>query len=127
METDIRNTNGTNVAREETFRLIASNEVEGTSVYNRQGETLGKIHNFMVDKATGQVAYAVLSFGGFLGMGESYYPLPWKALTYDTRQDGYVVDLDKNRLENAPNYAATTRPNWSDQSYGRSIDQFYGY
>ena len=69
---------------DETDRLIASNKVEGTAVYNRQGERLGSIYNFMVDKRSGQVEYAVMSFGGFLGIGENYYPLPWKALTYDT-------------------------------------------
>jgi hypothetical protein len=89
------------VATEETDRLIASDKVEGTAVYN-QGERLGTVYNLMIDKYTGQVAYAVMSFGGFLGMGESYHPLPWKVLTYDTRQGGYVVDLDRSRLEGAP-------------------------
>ena len=73
------------VATDETSELIASNKVEGTRVYNRQGENLGTVHNFMVNKRSGQVEYAVMSFGGFLGMGESYHPLPWKSLTYDTR------------------------------------------
>ena len=61
---------------EETDRLIASDKVEGTAVYNRQGERLGSIHNFMVDKRLGHVECAILSFGGFLGIGDSYYPLP---------------------------------------------------
>ena len=85
-------------AIEETDRLIASDKVEGTAVYNRQSERLGTVHNFMVDKSTGQVAYAVMSFGGFLGMGESYHPLPWRVLKYDTRQGGFVIDLDRSRL-----------------------------
>ena len=80
----------------------------------------------MVDKRSGQVEYAVLSFGGFLGIGEDYYPLPWKALTYDTSQGGYVVDLDKDRLRNAPNYAASDNPDWRDPDYGRRIDDYYG-
>ena len=83
------------VATDETDELIASNKVEGTDVYNRQGEHLGTVYNFMVGKRSGQVAYAVMSFGGLLGMGESYHPLPWNALTYDTNQGGYVVDLDR--------------------------------
>ena len=58
----------------------------------------------MVDKVTGQVAYAVMSFGGFLGLGQSYHPLPWRLLTYDTKVGGYVVDLDKERLQDAPSY-----------------------
>jgi sporulation protein YlmC with PRC-barrel domain len=111
---------------DETDRLISSNKVEGTAVYNRRGERLGSIYNFMVDKRSGHVEYAVLSFGGFLGIGENYYPLPWKALTYDTSQGGYVVDLDKDRLRNAPNYAASDNPDWRDPDYGRRIDDYYG-
>ena len=114
------------VATDETDRLIASNKVEGTAVYNRQGERLGSVYNFMVDKRSGQVAYAVMSFGGFLGIGDSYHPLPWKTLTYDTSMGGYVVDLDKDRLQAAPSYAASEAPNWSDPSYGRRIDEYYG-
>src|SRR3954454_4536399 len=83
------------VATDETGELIASNKVERTRVYNRQGENLGTVHNFMVNKRSGQVEYAVMSFGGFLGMGESYHPPPWKSLTYDTRQGGYVVPRGK--------------------------------
>ena len=67
-----------------------------------------------------------MSFGGFLGMGQSYHPLPWKVLTYDTSKGGYVVDLDKNRLQNAPSYTASETPNWSDPTYGRRIDDYYG-
>jgi hypothetical protein len=110
----------------ETDRLIASDRVEGTAVYNRQNERLGTVHNFMVDKETGRVAYAVMSFGGFLGIGESYHPLPWRVLNYDTRLGGYVIDLDRSQLENAPRYEASTAPNWSDRSYGSRIDEYYG-
>ena len=98
------------VATDETDRLIASDKVEGTAVYNRQGERLGSVYNFMVDKRSGQVDYAVMSFGGFLGIGDSYHPLPWKALTYDTSQGGYVVDLDKDRLQGAPSYSSQRGP-----------------
>jgi PRC-barrel domain len=113
-------------AIEETDRLIASDKVEGTAVYNRQRERLGTVHNFMVDKSTGRVAYAVMSFGGFLGMGESYHPLPWRVLTYDTSQGGFVIDLDKSRLAKAPSYTASNVPNWSDRAYGNRIDDYYG-
>jgi PRC-barrel domain protein len=113
------------VATDETSRLIASNKVEGTAVYNRQGERLGSVYNFMVDKVSGQVAYAVMSFGGFLGIGDSYHPLPWKSLTYDTSQGGYVVDLDRTRLEKAPSYRDSEDP-WSDRDYGRSVYDYYG-
>jgi hypothetical protein len=73
----------------------------------------------MVDKTSGQIAYAVMSFGGFLGIGESYHPLPWRVLKYDVRQGGYVVDLDRRRLETAPSYSANSLPNWSDPTYGQ--------
>ena len=114
------------VATDETDSLIASNKVEGTAVYDRQGERLGEVYNFMVDKRSGQVAYAVMSFGGFLGVGAGYHPLPWKALTYDTGLGGYVVDIDKDRLQGAPSYAAGETPAWGDPTYGRRIDDHYG-
>src|SRR4051794_40088839 len=97
-------------ATDETDQLIASTKVEGTAVYNRQGERLGTVASFMVDKRSGQVAYAVLSFGGFLGIGEDYYPLPWKALTYDPGRGGYVVDLDQERLRAAPSFTEGDSP-----------------
>jgi sporulation protein YlmC with PRC-barrel domain len=114
-----------NVASDETNRLIASNKVEGTAVYNRQGEKLGSVYNFMVDKTSGQVEYAVMSFGGFLGIGDSYHPIPWKSLTYDTSQGGYVVDLDRSQLEGAPSYRAEEDP-WSNREYGRGVHDYYG-
>jgi hypothetical protein len=113
------------VATDETSELIASNKVEGTRVYNRQGENLGTVHNFMVNKRSGQVEYAVMSFGGLLGMGESYHPLPWKALTYDTRQGGYVVDIEKNKLQTAPSYRAGEEPTY-DRAYGQRVYDYYG-
>jgi hypothetical protein len=116
---------GDGVAVDETKRLIASNKVEGTSVFNRQGERLGSVYNFMVDKFTGQVGYAVLSFGGFLGLGESYHPLPWKALVYDTKLGGYVVDIDPTQLVNAPGYGAEDDP-FADPDFGRRLDDYYG-
>ena len=127
MQTTTTETGGTGpVATDETDRLIASNKVEGTAVYDRQGERLGSVHNLMVDKRSGQVAYAVLSFGGFLGMGASYHPLPWKALTYDTGKGGYVVDIDKDRLRGAPSFAEGETPDWRDPAYGRGVDDYYG-
>lgn len=116
-----------NVAIDETERLIASNKVEGTKVYNRKGEHLGEVYNFMVDKYSGKVAYAVMSFGGFLGIGESYHPLPWQALDYDTSQGGFVVDLDRSRLEGAPHYKRNEDPWKTDRNYGRNVHTYYGY
>jgi len=115
----------TDVPVDETTRLIASNKVEGTAVYNRNGEKLGSIYNFMVDKESGQVEYAVLSFGGLFGMGSDYYPLPWDVLSYDTDQGGYVVDLDKEVLEKAPHYRSDDEPVF-DRDYGREVSDYYG-
>ena len=109
----------------ETERLIGSDKVEGTSVYDRQGNSLGSVYNFMVDKVTGKVAYAVMSFGGFLGMGSSYHPLPWNQLTYEPAQGGYVVDLTKEQLEGAPTYSASEASRWNDPTYSRGIDDYY--
>ena len=112
------------IAINETARLIASDKVEGTRVYNREGERLGSVRNFMVDKRSGRVEYAVLEFGGILGIGNEYYPLPWDMLTYDEGQGGYVIDLDKSRLEGAPRYRERD-PLW-DEVYGRQVYGYYG-
>lgn len=114
------------VATDETGSLIAASKVNGTEVYNTQGEHLGSVYDVMIDKRSGQVAYAVMSFGGFLGLGETYHPLPWSILTYDTAQGGYVVDLDSSRLEGAPSYRADDPDRWGDREYVRGIDDYYG-
>ena len=121
MQTSTTTTAGGAVATDETDRLISSDKVVGTAVYN-----LGSVYNLMVDKISGQVAYAVMSFGGFLGIGESYHPLPWRVLKYDVHQGGYVVDLDRRQLEGAPSYSASNLPNWSDRTFGHRIDDYYG-
>ncbi|MDB5409260.1 MAG: photosystem reaction center subunit [Rhodospirillales bacterium] len=125
MQTSASTSSGS-VATNETERLISSEKVVGTPVYNRAGEHLGSVHSLMLDKFSGQVAYAVMSFGGFLGIGESYHPLPWRVLTYDVRQGGYVVDLDRQRLEGAPSFTANETPDWGDRSFGHRIDDYYG-
>jgi hypothetical protein len=112
------------VDKDETTDLIASNKVEGTTVYNRQGEKLGEVYNFMVGKRSGEVAYAIMSFGGFLGIGQKYHPLPWNALTYDTSKKGYVIDADKERLMRAPNYAAGEEP-FSRPEYRQQVRDYW--
>src|SRR5689334_4972747 len=92
------------VASNETDRLTTSDSVEGIPVYSSQGERLGSVYNMVIDKGVGQVVYAIVSFGGFLGIGEMYYPLPWEKLTYDTRQTGYIVDIERGQLQNAPSF-----------------------
>lgn len=105
--------------------LISSERVEGTAVYGSDGKKLGSVDELMIDKHSGQVCYAVLEFGGFLGMGTDRYPLPWATLKYDTVKDGYVVPLDKSMLERAPRYPSTEVPRYDD-SYGRKVYDYYG-
>jgi sporulation protein YlmC with PRC-barrel domain len=112
------------VEHDETTDLIASNKVESTPVYNRRGEKLGEVYNFMVGKRSGQVSYAVMSFGGFLGIGQKYHPLPWTMLTYDTSKKGYVVDVDKDQLMGAPSYGAGEEP-FAQPNYGRDVKDYW--
>ena len=118
-------TGDTTIARDETRDLISSEKVDGTVVYNRQGEKLGTVTSFMVGKRTGRVQYAVLSFGGLFGMGEKFYPLPWDTLTYDTDKGGYMVDIDKDRMEGAPSYDRGNEPTY-DRAYGEPVYGQYG-
>ncbi|HJQ18409.1 MAG TPA: PRC-barrel domain-containing protein [Allosphingosinicella sp.] len=113
------------IARDETHELISSEKVDGTTVYNRQGDKLGTIHHFMVGKRDGAVRFAVLSFGGLFGMGENYHPLPWDVLDYDTDRGGYVVDLDKSVLEKSPSYRRDAEPSW-DRAYEGQVSGYYG-
>jgi hypothetical protein len=83
-------------------RLISSNRIEGTPVFDRYGKKIGAIHSVMIEKESGQVAYAVLTFGGFFGLGSRAYPLPWSMLTYDREQRGYCIELRFEDVEDAP-------------------------
>ncbi len=113
------------VATGETNRLIASDKVEGTAVYNPSGERIGEVYNFMVDKRSGRVAYAVMSFGGFLGIAQRYHPIPWQVLTYDTDLSGYVVDLDEKTLKGAPSFARDEAPDWGSRDWETHIHDYY--
>jgi sporulation protein YlmC with PRC-barrel domain len=109
----------------ETSTMIAASKVNGTKVYNNAGEALGSIYDLMLDKQSGQVNYAIMSFGGFLGIGEKYHPLPWSELSYSIANDGYVVNLDKRTLENAPSFGTGDVPDWSSPTYRTGIDDYY--
>ena len=105
--------------------LIAADMVNGTNVYNTAGEKLGTVDDLMLDKKSGQVIYAVMSFGGFLGMGEKQHPLPWSTLTYDQSKEGFVVNLDREKLEKAPTLDDYSSFNWT-ADFGRNVDRYYG-
>ena len=105
--------------------IISSDKVEGTNVYNVAGDKLGSIDDLMIDKRTGQVRYAVLEFGGFLGMGTDRYPLPWSMLKYDIAKEGYVVPIDKSKLEQAPRYQDSDAPAYTTE-YSDRVNGYYG-
>lgn len=111
---------------DESHELISSARVEGTPVFNSKGEKLGSVHSVMIHKQTGQVAYAVLSFGGFLGIGSHVHPLPWNLLDYDPERHGYVVDLTRQKLEQAPMLRLDEADRPSDRSYDEKLYDYYG-
>jgi len=100
---------------------ISADRVEGTEVYNASGDHLGEVEDVIIDKQSGKVAYAVMSFGGFLGIGQKFHPIPWSMLKYDSGKGGYVVPLDKTTLERAPAYDRADLKfedrNWNTQVY----------
>ena len=103
--------------------LISSRRVEGTPVYNRSQQRLGSVHSVMIDKREGKVAYAVLSFGGFLGLGEHVHPVPWEMLTYDVDLDAYVIDITREQLEQAP----TLHLDLADRPQPKDYEEVAGY
>ncbi len=111
--------------RKETVSLISSDRVEGTAVYGADEEMIGQIDHMMIDKRSGKVSYAVMSFGGFLGFGESLHPLPWAALTYDPELDGYRVGLTLGQLEDGPRAERGADP-WREPGFADSVDDHYG-
>ncbi len=112
------------VEARETSALIGSDKVEGTAVYGADEKKIGKVERVMLDKRSGKVAYAVLSYGGFLGMGEDLYPTPWSNLTYDTRLGGYLVNLTKDQLDKAPKYRQGSDWAWNRDNDVRVYDYY---
>ncbi|MCC2970739.1 PRC-barrel domain-containing protein [Massilia sp. IC2-476] len=106
--------------------LMGADTLIGDSVVNAQEEDLGDIKEIMLDMQTGQVAYAVLAFGGFLGIGEKLFALPWQALHLDTVNKRMVLNVEKERLKNAPGFDKDAWPDMSDMSWASSIHSFYG-
>src|SRR5436189_5873824 len=109
----------------QSHSLIASDRVEGTPVRRTGGEKIGTIERLMIDKLTGNVAYAVLSFGGFLGMGQKHAPIPWARLTYDRMLGAYHLDLTEEELKRAPSFAAGQDFDWGDRSREIEIHSYY--
>ena len=105
--------------------VITSDRVAGTDVFNPAGDSLGSIDYLVIDKRSGDVRYAVLEFGGILGVGTDRYPLPWSLLRYDADKQGYVVPLEKEQLGEAPRHRDDARPTYDDL-YARGVEDFYG-
>ncbi|MHB0992314.1 MAG: PRC-barrel domain-containing protein [Burkholderiales bacterium] len=107
-------------------RLMGADTLIGNDVYNSEDEDLGDIKEIMLDMRTGKVAYAVLSFGGFLGMGEKLFAVPWQALKLDTVEKRFVLDVDKDRLKSAPGFDPDNWPDMADQTWVNQIHNYYG-
>jgi PRC-barrel domain len=105
--------------------LIESDRVEGTTVYDPQGNNIGSIKRLMIEKISGRVAYAVMSFGGFLGMGEEEHAVPWSKLTYDTSLGGYRTDITEDQLRRAPAFTRDRSWDWSDRQRERELHDYY--
>ncbi len=114
------------IEQKETGNLIGSDKVEGTPVYGADETKIGSIERVMIDKISGRVSYAVLGFGGFLGLGNDHYPLPWQSLKYDTRLGGYVTGITEQQLRGAPRYSDASGWNWGDATRTRALDDYYG-
>jgi len=113
------------LSKRETSTLIGSDKVEGTPVYRTNGDRVGQIERVMIDKLSGKVAYAVMSVGGFLGIGEDYYPLPWSVLTYNPALEGYEVNATEQQLKDAPKYQHDGW-DWADPIRREKVSHYYG-
>lgn len=107
--------------------LILANRVEHTPVFNEAGERIGHIADLSIDKVSGQVIYAIMSFGGFLGMGAKFHPLPWALLKYDRGRNGYVVHLDGQALKNAPHYEPSQLSEFGGPDFDDVREAVYRY
>jgi sporulation protein YlmC with PRC-barrel domain len=117
---------GPDVRRGPGPEVMGANTLIGNDVYNHKAEDLGDIKEIMLDMRSGKVGYAVLSFGGFLGMGEKLFAVPWNALTLDTKNKRFVLKVEKDRLKDAPGFDKDKWPNMADQSWAREIHSYYG-
>lgn len=110
----------------ETSTLIGSDKVDGTAVYGADGEKIGSIERVMIEKMTGKVSYAVLSFGGFLGIGDDHYPLPWPSLKYNVELGGYQTMIAVEKLKGAPKYADENEWDWASTTRTKGLSDYYG-
>lgn len=107
-------------------RVLSASTLNGDDVYNTKGEKLGSIKELMLDIDNGSVGYAVLSFGGFLSLGEKLFAVPWGALKVDTENKRFILDTNEERLKNAPGFNTDNWPNMADATWGKSVHAYYG-
>lgn len=113
---------------QEMYGVVLATKIIGEAVVNRQGESLGKIHELVIDAKEGRLAYAVLSFGGFIGMGNKLFAMPWKAFEFANTENKLILDLDKKKLESAPGFDKTAKwPDFADRNWGGDLHKYYGY
>lgn len=107
-------------------RVLSASSLASDDVYNPKGDKLGSIKELMLNIESGKVCYAVLSFGGFLSLGEKLFAVPWSALTVDTENKRLVMDTDEERLKNAPGFDADNWPNMADATWEKTVHGYYG-
>lgn len=106
-------------------QIMSADSLAGDNVVNREGETLGEITNIMIDVLRGRVAYAVLSFGGFLGMGDKLFAIPWSALTLDADSHNFILDVPKQYLQDAPGFDKDHWPTMGDPRWATQVHSYY--
>jgi len=116
-----------NVMATQIRAVLSSDSITGTAVQNISREDLGEIKSLMIDISEGKIAYAVLSFGGFLGMGDKLFAIPWKAFQVVQEEKVFLLDVSKEILENAPGFDKDNWPDMADVIWGQSIHKYYGY
>jgi sporulation protein YlmC with PRC-barrel domain len=110
------------------YGVVSASKIIGEVVENRQKENLGKIHELVIDAKEGRVAYAVLSFGGFMGMGNKLFAMPWKAFEFSSTENKLILNVDKKKLETAPGFDKDAKwPDFADRTWGHTIYKYYGY
>jgi len=113
---------------EAKYGVVSASKIIGEAVINRQNENLGKIHELVIDAQDGRLAYAVLSFGGFMGMGNKLFAMPWKAFEFAKTENKLILNVDKEKLKNAPGFDQAAKwPDFADRTWGSTIYKYYGY
>ena len=110
-----------------TPRILSSSSITGTNVKNAQGENLGEVKDLMINTNDGNVVYAVLSFGGFLGFGDKYFAIPFEAFSIDTEDENFVLNVPKEKLENAPGFDKDDWPSYANTDYWNQVYSHYNF